>query len=81
MYKTIHYKTNNSKGLEITQMSINKGLVKLQYSTQGSCLGPLLFSLYMLPLSDIIREYSIDFHSYADDTNCIFPLNLMMQRP
>ena len=22
----------------------------------------------MLPLSDIIREYSIDFHSYADDT-------------
>lgn len=41
---------------------------------QGSILGPLLFTIDMLPLEHILSNYSIDFHCYADNTQFYVPL-------
>ena len=35
---------------------------------QGSCLGPLLFTIYASKIFEIIKEYLPQAHAYADDT-------------
>lgn len=48
---------------------------------QGSVSGPILFSLYMLPLASIFERYDVSFHGFADDIQIYLPLNVKKRAP
>ena len=66
------YLSDQSQCVAIEGVASKKS--KLIYGVpQGSVLGPVLFTLYSKPLSDVIMKHNLQFHKYADDTELSSP--------
>ena len=50
------------RGCQSESLKLNCGV------PQGSCLGPLLFTIYTRLLLDVVQDYLPSVHCYADDT-------------
>jgi len=60
-------------GLVINGQSSAEHLLQ-QGVPQGSVLGPVLFTIYVLPIGDIIQGHQLPYHFFADDEQLHFSI-------
>ena len=61
------YLENRNQQVSIDQYKSD--LSSLRFGVpQGFVLGPVLFTMYTQPLSDILNQHKCDYHKFADDT-------------
>ena len=62
------YLTSRRQWVETGDTGVTSDQVTLNFSVpQGSVLGPILFTLYMVPLGDICQAHHVNFQLYEDD--------------
>ena len=68
------YLPNRSQRVSFDQNLSEKFSLQCGVS-QGSCLGPLLFTIYASKLLEVIKNYLPQSHEYADDTQLYLLFN------
>ena len=63
----------SQRTMKVTIGSSSSDSIDLKYGVpQGSCAGPVIFTMYVAALRKVVRQYPTDLYGYADDHKLAF---------